>query len=528
MVFGGIWYNRAMDFEERERKKRRQMIGVVIAEVGMFFAVIAIVIVATLAAMGFFVTPQGTIEQTGLVQIHSMPTGGTVELDGSTLFSKTNLTRSLTAGDHQIKIYRENYDSWEKTLRMYSGMLIRLYYPRLFLKNRTTESVERLGQELAFFEPSKDYSYILYATKSSTNWRLMNIRGDDVKTSTLKMAEVLPGVKEDVFDGEITYFEWSRNSDRVLIQVSSAGALEWVLVDLRDVSKSLNLTRTFGLDFSEVEIIDDSATQLFVLENQHLRKVNIADQAVSRVLLDGVESFAAEGANIIYVMTRNDGESRTVGVYKDGEKAGTTIARLEKDDKVKVALSEYYDEDYMSLVVNGKITVYYGTLPSYRENANETDFLNFKALIESVQLAIIPDNLEVSEEGEYLAMNSGRKFAVIDFEMGDLYEYEAPVDEIKWLNESMMFATVDNRLEVWDFDYTNCRVLVDFSEKEMKNGEDGNVNEDGDEVEKNPVTTTLQNPVANYATTISSNDKWLYYVVDAGGELVLQREKVRD
>ena len=521
MVFDGIWYNNDIDFEERERKRRRQMIGVVIAEVGMFISVIAIVIVATLAAMGFFVTPQGTIEQTGLAQIHSMPAGGTVEIDGNAVFSKTNLTRSLTAGEHRVKISRENYDTWEKTIKMQSGVLIRLYYPRLFLKNRTAESVEHLGQDLAFFEPSKDYAYILYATKTSADWRLANIRGDEVKTSTLKMAEVLPGVEKNVFDGEITYFKWSRNSDRVLIKVATDTAAEWILVDLRDVNKSLNLTRTFGLNFSEVEMIDDSAMQLFVLENQHLRKVNIADQAVSRVLLDGVESFAAEGANIIYVMTENDGKKRTVGVYKDGERAGTTIARLDKDDQVKVTLAEYYDEDYMALVVNGKITVYYGTLPSYRENVKETDFLNFKVLLESVQLGIMPETLSVSEEGEYLVMSSGRKFVAVDFEMGDLYEYEATVEQINWLNESMMFATVDNKLEVWDFDHTNRRILVDSVEK-------GGDSADEKTDEKNPVTTESRYPVANYAATISSNNKWLYYVVDAGGELILQREKVRD
>lgn len=124
-----------MDFEERERQKRQHMIKVVIAEAGMVFAVVAIVAVAMLASMGFFVNSDGSIEQSGLAQIHSIPTGASVELDGSTLFSRTNLSRTISAGEHNIKMTRSGYDAWENTIKVRSGVLLRLYYPRLFLEN---------------------------------------------------------------------------------------------------------------------------------------------------------------------------------------------------------------------------------------------------------------------------------------------------------------------------------------------------------------------------------------------------------
>lgn len=512
-----------MDFEERERQKRRRMISVIIAEIGMFVAVIAIVVVATLAAMGFFVTPEGTIEQTGLVQIHSIPTGGVVELDGNTLFSKTNLTRSLTAGEHEIKILRDNYDTWQKNVKMYSGMLIRLYYPRLFLKDRTQEVVGRLGQDLDFFEPSEDYSYILYATKSSVKWQMMNIRGDEVRTSVIDMTAVLPGVEKSTFSGEISYFKWSKNSDRVLIKAEYSGNSDWILVDLRDTKKSLNLTKTFGLSFTQIEMIDDSATQLFALENHQLRKINIGDQAVSRVLLSGIENFAAEGSNIIYAATSVNSEkaSKTIGVYKDGEKGGTVIAEIDTGARVQVALAKYYDEDYMIFTVNDKISVYYGSIPSYRENVTGIDLANFKILLEAAELSIVPEEASVSEDGEYLAMRRGEDFAVVDLEMGDIYEYNPGVKAINWLNEGMLFSTVGGKLEVWDFDYLNRRVMVEEAKVES--------NEETEEgVRVSSVTTPSKYPVANYAATIASNNKWLYYVVNNNGELVLYREKVRD
>lgn len=84
-------------------------------------------------------TSSGRIEQSGLVQIHSAPTGATVEIDGNTIFSRTNLSRSLTPGEHSLKLSRDGYDTWQKNIKMSSGMLLRLYYPRLFLLNRKPE-----------------------------------------------------------------------------------------------------------------------------------------------------------------------------------------------------------------------------------------------------------------------------------------------------------------------------------------------------------------------------------------------------
>lgn len=529
-----ICYNGGMDFEERERQRRRQMIGTIIAEVGMFFAVVAIVVVATLAAMGFFVSSDGTIEQSGLIQIHSLPTGSTVELDGSTLFSRTNLSRSLTAGEHKIKISRDNYDSWQKNVKMYSGMLIRLYYPRLFLNNRTQETMQHLGKDLDFFVPSKDYAYILYAEANSTKWQLLNIKGDEVRTSVLDMSTVLPGVKDQVFSGRVVDLKWSENSDRALIKTEAEGKKEWILVDLRDVSRSLNLTKTFGLEFAQVEMIDDSAAQLFVLENNQLRRINIADQSISRVLLNDVESFAAEGTNIIYVANgigENDEKNKIVGVYRDGERNGTTIARLKADDRVRVALTKYFDEDYMAFAVNDRMTVYYGTLPSYRENVADTDFLNFKVLLDEVEIGLMPSEISVSEEGEYLAMHDGKNFSVVDLDMGDLYKYESSIDRVNWLNESMLFATVDGKLEVWDFDNTNHRTLVALQEQKAQ--EDGATEgQDGqniqDELRFAAVTTLSKYPVANYSVVVANNNRWLYYLVKKDSGYTLVREKVRE
>ncbi len=524
-----------MDFEERVRRKRRQAIKALIAEIGMVLSIIAIVVVATLVAMGFFVGRDGKIEQSGLIQIHSMPTGASVELDGATLFARTNLSRSMPAGEHQLKISRDGYDSWSKTVKMYSGMLIRLYYPRLFLKDRTTEAVMSLGNDLAFYSSSTDYNNILYARPKSAVWHLINIRNDDVRETVLDLKEILPGMKEGDFAGEVEEVVWSKNGDAILVKVKTEAGSEWIMINLKDVKQSLNLTRTFGLRIDHIEMIDDSSAQLFVLENHQLRKINTNDRTISRVLLSNIQSFSSYNNKVMYVALaeKNDVKKQQVGVYRDGDQGGTIIAEAKAEDKVLVAVSKYYDDEYMTYIINDEMTIHYGPVPAYKENVKETDFTGFKTLLAKFKLKMVPENLVLSPDADYLVASREQSLAVVDLEMGEVFEYETNAKRLDWFDDSMLASTADGRLEVWDFDHTNLRTLVEQKEFDI---EDDSVSDDwdstrlkkSDNVETKTVTTYIRTEVADYPALVSSNNRFMYYVVKAHNGLTLMRERIRD
>lgn len=535
-----ICYYICMDYEE---KKRRQMIRVIIAEVGMVLSVIAIVVVAIMLAMGFFISGNGQIEQSGLMQIHSLPTGATVELDGSTLFSRTNLSRTMPAGTHHLKLSRDGYDSWENDVKMYSGVLVRLYYPRLFLQDRTVELAKDLGKEkelmslddLEFYQSSPERNYILYAQKGSSNWKMLDLRGDEVKETTFDLSGVLPGMiadekddqeKEDGetaaeakdakttqqgvnetvkyhFEGKIEEVKWSANEEKVLVRVAFEDKKEWVLVNLRNIAESLNLTRTLGMTFERIDIIDGAAAQLFGLENHHLRSINVSSKSTSRVLLDQVADYAYNEGNVLYVtetIEKMGRKMREIGVYKNGEEDGTVIDEVFNDAKVRLALARYYDEDYVCYVVGKKLKVRYGSLPSYRREGGTVEL---KDLVER-ELEVVPQEFSLSSGNEYLVARAERKFMVTDLDMGEYYEYEAATAELKWLDASMMYAVQDGQITVWDFDGTNKRNLAES----RKDDED---------------TKAL-----NSVVMISPNNRWLYYLATDEDGLSLMREKIRE
>ncbi len=510
------------------------MIKVVLAEIAMVLSVAVIVVIATLITMGFFVSSDGNIEQSGLAQIHSLPTGASVTIDGDTLFSRTNLSRTMPEGQHYLKITREKYDTWENQIIMRAGMLLRLYYPRLFLLNREVKEVANFEKELAFYSPSIDRASILLAEAESTNWQLIDIKGDELKTTKLDMKEILPGVEENKFLGKVEEIKWSRSGDHVLAKIASQDDTEWISVNLKDLRASLNLTKTFGMRFSQVEMADGSAGKLFVLENQHLRRINTADQEISRVLLDNVESFANNGADVIFatVAKKDDAENKIkrIGVYRDGEKGSTELATVAGEEKINVAINMYYGDYYLTYMIGDCLTVRYGAWPTYNEA--ETDLSMLKELFVDRQISFVPEKVEASSGDGYVMMKNAKKVAVVSFENDELYDYEVEADNFKWLDEDMFYTTQGGGLTVWDFDNTNRRKLVLYRQKaeltiENRSGAGEAMRNNAD---ISAVTTISKRPLTNKPVVISANNKWLYYTVrnDEDHSLSLVREMIRE
>lgn len=438
----------------------------------------------------------------------------------------------MAAGEHMLKLSRENYDTWEKTVKMYSGVLIRLHYPRLFLQEREAEKVMALSEAtkeapagLEFYQPSQSRNYILYAEEGASSWKLLEVKGDEVKITLLDLSGILPGMVEEKidktarvgndmqsmtpkyhFEGEIEGLKWSNDENRVLAKVRYDGKTEWVLINLRDVASSLNLTRTFGMSFARIEMIDNAANQLFVLENHQLRRINVSERTMSRVLLGNVETFASNSTNIIYLTTEltsnESGEKyRAIGVYRNDEKDGTILTKVKTDAEVQIALARYFDDDYMCYIIDQKPTILYGALPSYDEKG--ADLSGLKVLAEETILSEVPESLNLSSGNEFLVARAGAKYMVIDLDMGDLYEYEAPTMGLNWLDSSMMYAVREGEILVWDFDGTNQRNLAES-------------------VKKNDLKVLVQ-PVM-----IASNNRWLYYLSEDKNGIQLVRERIKD
>ena len=254
-----------MDFEEI---KRRQNLKVIISESIMVLTVIVTVIILALLVSGYWINENFEVERQGMLQIYSTPTGASVEIDGETSWlQRTNTSKVLASGEHTVTLTKDGYDSWSKTINISEGLLYRIHYPRLFLKERSTEKVlSTINSNLATM--SADHE-LLILINNTTSWSLVNLNSNDIVEKKIDIAKFFQSasITEDAengtFEGEILNIDWDRDGAHALFKVKYRDNIEWVLLDVKNIERSVNLSKEFGWNFDNIKILDNSSNFIF-------------------------------------------------------------------------------------------------------------------------------------------------------------------------------------------------------------------------------------------------------------------------
>lgn len=458
----------------RERKKKWRTIKLVITEIIMIIAVIVTVVLLTFWAMGYRVDKDGEVDQQGLIQIQSYPTGATVTIDDSTLLSHTNTSKLISAGDHTVTLTKDGYDSWSKTVTSKIGRVVKLVYPRLFLKERTVEQVQEFTQNLDFFVPAANHDAVLYATNGGMKWALLDVRGDTAIEKTLDFTELLEGLS-------VTKVSWNENSDKILIQAQRDNKNEWILVNVSNPENALNLNLEFDMNFATVQFADDGGDKLIVLQDDaNLRTIDASNKTLSGVLAKNVTAFSYNDNKIFYLTTDNE-----IKIVQDSGE-DVLVASFEKDQNVKMLVYDYLDDKYLAILDGNKLTIYVGDYPD-----NDRALADMEVALKQ-ELGFESDVLENAAYGELTIARQGRQMAVFDAETGKLSTFELTGEQMFFVDPYLIGTIQDGQLVVRDFDGTNVRNLSK----------------------------------ATGTAFITKNNKWMYYLNSSEEKTYILREQI--
>ena len=457
---------------------RKQNFKVIISEVFMVVAVIITVIVLALLVSGYWLNSNFEIERNGMLQISSIPTGASVEIDGqaSSWLERTNSSKILTSDTHSVKLTKDGYDSWSKDITIAEGLLYRLHYPRLFLNNRQLESIVDTSKYTSA-SVSSDHNAILLINDTS-EWAYLNLDTDSpslrkIDLSNLFSSISLPdGAEVGLFTDEIIDIDWDYDASHVLIESQNSDAKEWVLLDINNVTKSINLTKEFGADFSHVEILDNNSNNLLAIQNHNLHKIDVPGRSLSAVLVKNIVDSDHYNNEVVFsaehttVEEGSENSSYYIGYFKLGDRDIEFLENL--DAPAKVAIGKFYDSKYIAVLNNNKIAVH--QKDSYKEN------------VSNYTLSFVPDTIEVGHNGEFLFLTKETTIATLDFESNLVSEWSIESQHFGWLDNDMLYAIADGHLIVYDFDGLNRRTIA-------------------------------HNVSSHFPVTITS-DRWLYYFSD--------------
>ena len=430
-----------------EQLKRRQSLKVVISEAIMVIAVILMVTILAFIVSGYWVNSDFQIERQGLLQLSSTPSGASIEIDGgSSWLQKTNASKVLSSGEHKIKLTKEGYDSWEKKITISEGLLYRLNYPRLFSDDRYPEEVfQTVGTTAASVSQNHETMLLMDGT---TVWSLINLNSDTIEAKKIDISNyfsavsIAKGAKIGLFTGHIFNYEWDRDGSHILFKVSDGENIEWVLIDVKNVENSINLTKSFGYGFEDVKIINNSASELLATQSRSLHKINTSNRSISSVLIDGVIDFNHFDNEVVFCAQNETADGYYVGVLNLGNNKVTSLK--ETTLPAKVANSRFYDDKVVVVQIDNMVSVY-----------EKDDY----SKLSSFTLSFIPGTIKIGHGGEFIVLYSDTNLATIDMESLKLSEWQVEGSKFGWLDSYMVYTVADGNLIVYDYDGLNRREL---------------------------------------------------------------------
>ena len=465
-----------------EKRARRQNVRLIVSEAVMVVAVVAMVVVLGFLVSGYWLSSDFKVERQGMLQISSVPTGATVAVDGEApWYQRTNASKVLSTGEHTISLTKDGYDSWSRTVNIREGLLYRVNYPRLFLLEREKEAVyndSELATTLATVSP--DHKWMLLINNTTT-WQLINLSNEKIEPKKISVARLFDavsladGATTGLFTGKIVSANWSGDNDHILIQSQADGVVEWVVLNVRNIAESVNITREFATSFDGVRIFDNSASVLLVMKGGNLHKIDVSARQISAVLVEKVQSYNVFGSEIIFTASKES--LYYTGIIKINDPTEVNIIVSPSEKSVKAYISRFYDEKYITIIDKNAISVYkYDGMEVFFEGD-----LTFQAC-----------RVKVSADGGFVFMNDGGSIITLDMEALELREWTLESDGYGWLDGHTVYTVNGGVLTVYDFDGLNRREIS-------------------------------KNVSASFPITITDN-KWLYYFSD--GKLV--REKITD
>ncbi len=444
----------------------------------MVLAVVVTVAILALVVSGYWVNGEFKVERQGMLQISSLPTGADVFVDGESAWNqRTNTSKVLSSGEHTIELKKQGYDSWHRTVNIVEGLLYRVHYPRLFLLEREKTTTYNVGATTySTISPNRENALLANET---TTWHLLNLNSDEVTDTPIDISTVFstvslaPGADKGLFNATIVDADWSADNNHVLFKVCTDSMIEWVLLDVRNPKNSTNISKEYNIDFSSIQIFDNSASSLLVISDGNLHKLDLSAKQLSAILARDVVSFDFLGSEIIISAQNETKDSYYVGEVISNNNIKTYFKGYSQAPLV--GISKFYDNKYLTVLDGNKLAVY-----------NKS---NSEIFIEE-NLTLSPETLTTGHDGEFTTMTVGPSIVTVDMEAKEVSEWSPNTNHYGWLDNDMLYSINDGELLVYDFDGLNCRKLA-------------------------------KNVSSRFPVTITS-DKWIYYVSDDD----LIREKI--
>ena len=435
---------------------------------GVMTAAVAVIsAVCVLLVLGYrFDFNDRTVEQGGLLQFRSVPEGAKISLNGQELSFVTPGKRNVDVGTHEVRMYREGYRDWAKTVTVKAGELRWLNYARLIPKDVTTRTVREFPT-LADEKPSPDRKWIaLLPAANKPELFIADIRTDKVAFTSL----VLPAGAYTTVEGQAHAFsiaEWDFGSRYLLLKHVTGDKTEFIKIDRTNAAASQNLTTLFSVPLSDVHFSGTSGNVFYGLETSNVRKLDSGAGTISQPLIKDVTRFMLYRTDTVG-FTTHTGATIGAGIYVDSK--AYIVRTYDDTTPVLAEVTAYFSKNYLAVSRGTSVELIKDPELSKGSTAG-TPKLNLPAGVQW---------LKFGASGRFMIAGNGSQYALLDIETGEKFTVNLPgtpadiTKPLQWLDDYSLVSSADKDLRITEFDGGNQQVIID-----VEPGYAATLNDDG-------------------------------------------------
>lgn len=436
----------------------------------MSVSVVLIVSCLILIIMGYrFNRQDGKLEQGGLLQFNSKPSGAQIYINDGKLAFNTANKATVASGEHTVKFSKQGYHDWQKTVNLGPSGVLWLNYARLIPTELSSKTVEKFPSVADTLASPNDKYILMSQVADQPAFTLLKINNKQVNKTSLNLpADSFVEHSDQTTDHNYEMTEWDKDGRHVLVRhsykQSDIEKAEWISVDTRDVNRSVNVTTTVGVTAESMQYSFADSHILYSLSTGDLRKINLNDATLSRPLVSNVADFDQFDRATVTYTTHLDAETgkRSVGYYTDNAKKPRVVRSFADNGSTKLTfrVGEYFSKKYYLFSYGETVEVMSGDLPS-SDSRSSTAYT-------PVITITIPDGVRYIDFGEnprFILAQNGNKLTTYDLELKNVAKFEVPGDaasigEIDWIDNFHVVSTADNTIRMYEFDGQNPKKLV--------------------------------------------------------------------
>lgn len=426
----------------------------------MTLSVLVIVFVLVLFMLGYrFDRTARTIEQGGLLQLSSIPSGANLTINSARLGATTSTKTTLSPGQHAVTMARSGYTQWQKTIDLKRGSILWLNYARLIPTSLPVENIASLPA-VTSSEPSPNRErYALTTEKNSPTITLVDIRSDKPEIKTLTLPEESYTKPEDAATESFRVSVWDASNRYVLLAHAYDNKTEWIVADLDDITRSKNISAIFDVVITSLRFSPGNSSVLYALMNGDVRKIDIEAATISAPLVRNVAEFSLyDRSTIVYTSTVDAvTKSRSVGYVTEDAREPRVVRSYSDEGLVPlhISIDKYYNQPHVAIAYGSAVEILSGALP--RSDSDNPLSLTAVATMSTPEAI---SYFSSKTAGRFFIAQHGKSYSVYDLELQKAtttpLRGEGSLEgELRWIDGYTVWSSLEGKLRFYEFDGAN-------------------------------------------------------------------------